>query len=206
MTPAPGAGSEGTKKKRRRKRPAHRSPQNNNSSNATTSTEVTTHNPAEKKDRPATPYAKRVDEVSAGGLVIDLSGSRGLLIGRIDQKDASRERLIWSLPKGHIDPGEEKLTAAIREIEEESGILRLTFIRELGSYSRYKIGVGGQKEDTSELKTIHMFLFTTDEVKLKPIDPNNPEARWAHEDDVESLLTHPKDKLFFRSIRPYLRK
>ena len=128
---------------------------------------------------------------SAGGVVINKK--RRVLV--VSQRGTS-----WSLPKGHIDPGESRLEAAIREIEEESGIRRLTFIKELGSYSRYKIGVEA-REDTSELKTIHMFLFTTDEERLKPADPDNPEARWMRADDVEALLTHPKDKVFFRSVR-----
>ena len=129
---------------------------------------------------------------SAGGLVVNKKG-RVLVV---NQRGNS-----WSLPKGHIEQGESKLAAAIREIEEESGILRLTLVKDLGSYSRYKIGLGDMKEDTGELKVIHMFLFTTDETKLRPTDPNHPEARWVYADDVEELLTHPKDKLFFKSVR-----
>lgn len=132
---------------------------------------------------------------SAGGVVINKKG-RVLVV---NQRGNS-----WSLPKGHIEAGEEKLAAAIREIEEEAGIRRLTFVKDLGSYSRYKIGPDGVKEDVRELKLIHMFLFTTDEVKLKPIDPAHPEAKWAYAEDVEEILTHPKDKLFFKSIRKQL--
>ena len=129
---------------------------------------------------------------SAGGVVINKKG-RVLVV---NQRGTS-----WSLPKGHIEQGEDKFAAALREIEEESGIRRLTLIKDLGSYSRYKIGPGGVKEDTGELKVIHMFLFTTDEEKLCPIDSDHPEARWVYADDVEGLLTHPKDKLFFKSVR-----
>jgi len=68
----------------------------------------TNKNPSRQK------YAKRVDEVSAGGLVVDKSGTKGLLIGRLDPKDASHERLLWSLPKGHIEDGESPDQAAIR--------------------------------------------------------------------------------------------
>ncbi len=46
-----------------------------------------------------------------------------------------------------------------------------------------------------------MFLFKTDEMKLRPTDPNHPHALWVYADDVEALLTHPKDKLFFKNIR-----
>ena len=58
------------------------------------------------KNNPRVKYAKRIDEVSAGGLVVDKTGTKGLLIGRLDPKDASHERLLWSLPKGHIESGE----------------------------------------------------------------------------------------------------
>jgi ADP-ribose pyrophosphatase YjhB (NUDIX family) len=115
MTPAPSAGSEGTKKKRRRRRPANRSPQNQDTS---------TPNTAPKKKAPAKqPYAKRVDEVSAGGLVVDSTGKLGLLIGRRDLKDATGKRILWSLPKGHIEEGETPEEAALREVQEETGIV-----------------------------------------------------------------------------------
>ena len=47
----------------------------------------------------------------------------------------------WSLPKGHVDPGETILEAAKREIYEESGVKQLDYIRELGCYERFKIGL-----------------------------------------------------------------
>ena len=128
---------------------------------------------------------------SAGGVVVSKKGK----ILLTNQRGNS-----WSLPKGHIEEGEDPKAAAIREIEEETGIMRLTFVKKLGSYVRYKIGLDG-RDDTSELKTMHMFLFTTDELKLSPQDANHPEARWIHPDDVEAILTHPKDKAFFKNIR-----
>lgn len=52
--------------------------------------------------------------VSAGGVV---ANRQGLILVVAQQNGRS-----WSLPKGHIDEGEDAETAAIREIEEESGI------------------------------------------------------------------------------------
>jgi 8-oxo-dGTP pyrophosphatase MutT (NUDIX family) len=111
----------------------------------------------------------------------------------------SQHGTSWSLPKGHIDPGENALIAAKREIYEESGIRDLDLIRELGSYERYKIGLDGG-EERSELKVITMFLFRTREKVLKPVDPDNPEARWVEKSKVALLLTHEKDKEFFGGV------
>jgi len=80
MTPAPSAGSEGTKKKRRRRRPGNRAPQavttpTDGNSPAPKVQDKSSSNTPNKKSPERRPYAKRVDEVSAGGLVIDFSGT-----------------------------------------------------------------------------------------------------------------------------------
>ena len=51
--------------------------------------------------------------------MVDHDRFTAALIGRLDR----RGRLLWSLPKGHIEAGETPEQAAIREIEEETGIL-----------------------------------------------------------------------------------
>jgi 8-oxo-dGTP pyrophosphatase MutT (NUDIX family) len=127
---------------------------------------------------------------SAGGVVLNEKG----LVLVVSQHGTS-----WSLPKGHIDPGEDSLTAARREIYEESGVKDLELVKELGSYGRYRIGQDGG-ETKAEYKTIHMFLFKTKEKDLKPIDPHNPEARWVDKQQVAGMLTHPKDREFFTSL------
>jgi ADP-ribose pyrophosphatase YjhB (NUDIX family) len=127
---------------------------------------------------------------SAGGVVTNDEGE--VLV--VSQRGRS-----WSLPKGHIDPGEDALAAAKREIYEESGIRDLELVRELGTYERHKISWDGG-DDRTERKMITMFLFRTSEKMLKPVDPDNPEARWVEKSKVALLLTHEKDKAFFRRV------
>jgi len=127
---------------------------------------------------------------SSGGVVVNTNG---------DVLVVSQHGSSWSLPKGGIEPGEEALAAAQREILEESGISELNFVKELGIYQRFRIGFDGG-EDKSELKSISMFLFTTGQMDLDPQDSDNPEARWVQPDQVEDLLTHAKDKSFYTSI------
>lgn len=127
---------------------------------------------------------------SAGGVVTNDEGK--VLV-------VSQHGTSWSLPKGHIDPGENALEAARREIYEESGVRDLELVRELGTYERHKIGANGG-EDRSELKAITMFLFRTKEKSLRPVDPDNPEAKWVERSKVAPLLTHEKDKEFFARV------
>jgi len=129
--------------------------------------------------------------VSAGGVVINPEGQVLL----VNQRGTS-----WSLPKGHVEIGEDPLQAAQREITEESGVVDLNFVGTLGVYGRYKIGKNGG-EDKNEWKVIICFLFKTKQHDLNPQDPLNPQARWVSPDEVENLLTHPKDKSFYQSIR-----
>jgi ADP-ribose pyrophosphatase YjhB (NUDIX family) len=133
--------------------------------------------------------------LSAGGVVINQKGK--ILV-------VSQHGNSWSLPKGHLNIGEDEITAAKREIYEESGVEidKLEVIKDLGSYERFRIykNPHDKFDDKSELKTIHLFLFKTKEVKLAPLDPDNPEARWINKNKVADLLTHPKDKEFFQSI------
>lgn len=127
---------------------------------------------------------------SAGGVVLNQEGK--VLV-------VSQHGTSWSLPKGHIEDGENQIEAAEREIHEETGVDKLIFKKDLGSYERYRIGLKGA-DDKTELKKIHMFLFETKQTDLKPIDPHNPEAKWVNKEKVEELLTHPKDKAFYKSI------
>ncbi len=127
---------------------------------------------------------------SAGGIILNPEGR----VAVVSQRGVS-----WSLPKGHIEDGEDPLAAALREIYEETGLRSLELVRKLGSYGRYRLGPDG-REDPSEMKTIHMFLFKTDESDLAPVDADNPEARWVLKEEVAGLLTHPKDRAFFQAF------
>ena len=130
-----------------------------------------------------------IDTFSAGGVVLNSKGQ--VLV--VNQDGDS-----WSLPKGHIEENETALNAAKREIKEESGISELEYVKDLGTYQRFRWKNG--VEDKELRKNITMFLFTTTQEVLKPIDPENPEARWVDKDKIIELLSFEKDKEFFSKI------
>jgi len=79
--------------------------------------------PQKSRQRRPPDRLRTVHETSAGGLVIDgidgpKDGQVAALIGRTDR----RGRMLWSLPKGHIEVGETAEQTAIREVAEETGI------------------------------------------------------------------------------------
>ena len=168
MTPAPSAGGEGSKKKRNRRRSRSKS----------------SKRPSLKKQ----PYAKRVDEISAGGLVIDSSGTKGLLIGRIDLKDQSREKLLWSLPKGHIEAGESPEQAAIREVKEETGI-ESEIQKSLGVIDFWFMA-GGKRIH----KTVHHFVFKEKGGRISPQVSEVDDVRWFPLDEIVERLAYPDEK------------
>ena len=204
MTPAPSAGSEGTKKKRRRRRPANRSPQsqdlstspdpgsnthNGSSINSGLTAQKAKSTTAQRKStKVKTPYAKRVDEVSAGGLVVDTTGKLGLLIGRRDQKDTSGKRILWSLPKGHIEEGETPEQAALREVHEETGI-ESVIEKSLGVIDFWFMA-GGKRIH----KTVHHYLFRESGGLLAPQESEVDEVAWFPLEEIIGRLAYPDEK------------
>ena len=134
---------------------------------------------------------------TAGGVVIG-PGNKVIVVSQSGDS--------WSLPKGHLEPGEDEEQAAVREIQEETGVFDVKIIDKLGEYERGRIGKHGQGENLQQMKHITIFLCITNQEDLKPIDPENPEAIWLPVSEVADRLTHPKDKAFFQSIVPKVLK
>lgn len=108
----------------------------------------------------------------------------------------------WSLPKGHVDPGESLETAALREIAEESGVANVTVIAQLPAYHRFRLSLSGG-DDVSEEKTITFFLCETSRPALQPQESQS-QAIWVPAIGVGPLLSHPKDRQFYEQHLPMI--
>ena len=131
---------------------------------------------------------------SAGGIVRNTKGEIALVM---------HDGWFWGFPKGHVDEGEEIMDAAKREIQEEIGMTKLDLKMSFEPYTRLKMG--DENKEQKEIKTLHMFLFDTTEEDFVLTDPRHDEARWVIVEEVANLLSHPKDKEFFLSIRDSLK-
>ena len=90
----------------------------------------------------------------------------------------------WTLPKGKLDAGETFEQAALREVEEETG-LRCTLLRELPS-TEYSV--------RDRPKIVRYWLMSVD--SDPGFEPNDEvdELRWLSAADAAALLTYDRDK------------
>jgi len=128
----------------------------------------------------------RVEETSAGGLVVDLQGPerRAALIGRLDR----RGRLLWSLPKGHVEAGETTEDAAVREVEEETGI-RGRVLAPLGTVDFWFVA-----EDRRIHKTVHHFLLEARGGELSDADVEVTEVAWVPLEELRERLAYDGER------------
>ncbi len=141
--------------------------------------------PAKSQSRRPTRMPK-IEETSAGGLVVDRSGDllRAALIARHDR----RGRLVWSLPKGHLEAGETPEDAAVREVEEETGI-RGRVLAPLGVIDFWFIA-----ENRRIHKTVHHYLMEASGGELSDEDAEVVEVAWFPLTDVRERLAYADER------------
>ena len=137
-----------------------------------------------------------VREATSGGIIFRLSE---------DQKDIeilliqdSKDR--WTIPKGHIEPGETAKITAKREIEEETGLKNINVLSWLG-----KIHFKYRRLDKLVLMTTQVYLVEALDNKEMPMKEkwmkgikwfNFADAIDAIEyDDIEKLMLIAKKKI-----------
>jgi 8-oxo-dGTP diphosphatase len=90
----------------------------------------------------------------------------------------------WSLPKGKLDPGETFEQAALREVEEETG-LRC----ELGRL----VGETTYRDNKERLKLVRFWAMRAGEGDFDP-DDEVDELRWVRLADAAPLLSYDFDR------------
>jgi 8-oxo-dGTP pyrophosphatase MutT (NUDIX family) len=92
------------------------------------------------------------------------------------------------LPKGHIESGETPQQAAVREVQEETGI-KPEIVRELGVIDFWFMASGKRIH-----KTVHHFLFQEAGGKLAPQVTEVDDVRWFPLDEIVSILAYPDER------------
>jgi len=144
--------------------------------------------------RKPAPRLARVDETSAGGLVVDRATMRAALIARHDR----RGRLVWSLPKGHVEPGETPEDAAVREVEEETGI-HGRVLALLGVIDFWFVA-----EQRRVHKTVHHFLLEAQRGELSDADIEVDQVAWVPLDELAGRLAYADERRLLEKVADLL--
>jgi 8-oxo-dGTP diphosphatase len=116
----------------------------------------------------------------------------------VPTRRASDGSRVLALPKGHIDPGENPLQAATREVREETGVVGEP-VQELGE-ARYWY----RRDGKTIPKSVSFFLFSYVEGDTEDHDDEVEEARWIAIEDAQSELSHAAEREMVAQAAAYL--
>ena len=120
---------------------------------------------------------------AAGGVVLDPEG-RVALVHRPRYDD-------WTLPKGKLDRVESFEDAALREVEEETG-LRCRLVRELPSSEYF--------DPKGRSKVVRYWLMEVDHDPGFVPNDEVDKLRWVPVEEAPALLTYPRDAEIIGSV------
>ena len=118
--------------------------------------------------------------MAAGGVVFR-EGEEGIEIVLVSRRAGG----LFALPTGKVDPGEQVVQTAVREVLEETG-LEAEILDALGEV-RYWV-----TDDTKErvAKVVHFFLMRPTGGDTADHDHEFDDVGWFHLAEAERLLTH----------------
>tara|TARA_B100000029_G_scaffold411756_1_gene414231 strand:+ start:2161 stop:2640 length:480 start_codon:yes stop_codon:yes gene_type:complete len=120
------------------------------------------------------------------GIVVLNEKNKIFMAKRIDNP-----KNFWQMPQGGVDKGENYLSAALRELEEETSIKSVSLIKEIDGYTTYDLPVHllgiiwkgrfkGQKQKWFVMK----FYGNNNEINLKTKKPEFLDWKWT---DLENI-------------------
>lgn len=133
--------------------------------------------------------------------VMLINDARQVWVGqRLDNKLEA-----WQMPQGGLDPGEDPLAGALRELEEETGIRPdlVEIVAQAKQELTYDlpedlIGVVWKEKWRGQRQTwfLARFLGTDEDVNLQTAEPEFRAWKWADPEELPHLIVPFKKKLY----------
>jgi len=114
------------------------------------------------------------------GIVVLNKENKVFVARRIDNP-----KNFWQMPQGGVDKGENYFNAALRELEEETGIKEVKLIREIDGTMTYELpehllGIiwKGKYKGQKQKWFLMRYLGSDDDINIKTINPEFLEWKW----------------------------
>ncbi len=134
-------------------------------------------------------------EERAAGLILfrENSGRREYLLIK------NRHGGHWGFPKGHLEPGEDELQAALRETAEEVHVSQVQVLPGFRTVVRYAF----PRQNELVKKEVVLFLARTEE-KGKPFRKEVDEIAWLPFPEALQRITFPEQREALRQAEEWL--
>ena len=123
---------------------------------------------------------------SGVGIVVLNKKNEVFVAKRIDN-----QKNFWQMPQGGVDKGEDYLTAAYRELEEETSIKNVDLIKELGGLISYELPKNllgiiwkGKYRGQEQKWFVMRFLGHDNEINIKTKNPEFCEWKWINLENI----------------------
>ena len=120
------------------------------------------------------------------GIIVINNDNKIFVAKRIDNP-----KNYWQMPQGGVDSGENYYQAALRELEEETSIKNIEFVKEIEGYISYELpdyllGIiwKGKFKGQTQKWFIMRFLGDDNEINLKTKHPEFLDWKWI---DIENI-------------------
>ena len=131
---------------------------------------------------------------SGVGIVVLNKDNKVFVAKRIDN-----QKNFWQMPQGGVDEGEDYLTAAYRELEEETSIKNVDLVKELDGLISYELpknllGViwKGKYRGQEQKWFVMRFLGKDTEINIKTEHPEFCEWKWIDLENITDLVVNFK--------------
>jgi len=131
---------------------------------------------------------------SGVGIVVLNSNNKVFVAKRIDNP-----KNFWQMPQGGVDQEEDFLTAAYRELEEETSIKNVELISELDGFFTYYLpghllGIiwKGKFKGQTQKWFLMRFLGEDNEINIKTKNPEFLDWKWVDLDQITDLVVNFK--------------
>jgi putative (di)nucleoside polyphosphate hydrolase len=118
----------------------------------------------------------------------------------------------WQMPQGGVDNNEDYLTAALRELEEETSIKSVELVKEIDEFTTYELPKNllgiiwkGKYKGQKQKWFIMKFTGKDEEINLKTKNPEFLEWKWVNPEIITDIVVDFKLSVY-KKIKEKLRE